>query len=306
MHLSLPFRPRRSVLYVPGSNARAIDKARTLPCDAVVLDLEDSVAPNAKPAARDVVFAALRDNRHVSHGDRGTDDAGFGHRELIVRVNALDTEWGRADLEAVSDANPDAILVPKIRTTQDVLEYDSALSKAPKHTQLWVMIETALAIFRLEEIAATARATRLTCFVMGTNDLAKELRMTLRAERAPLAAMLGLTVAAARAHQLTALDGVYNAFDDDVGFKAQCQQGLEFGFDGKTLIHPRQVQPCNAVFSPDATTVEWATRVKVAFDEPGNAHKGVLSIDGKMVERLHLADAERVLALDAAIRATDA
>ena len=284
-------RPRRSVLYVPASNARAIEKSRKVACDAVILDLEDSVAPDAKAAARDTALAALR-------------DGGFGHREVIVRVNALDTEWGSADLNAVSQSTADAVLVPKIRTARDVLEYDSALSGAPASMQLWVMIERALTLFRLEDIAGAVRVSRLTCFVMGTNDLAKELRMQIDARRAPLTAMLGLTVAAARAHRLSVLDGVYNAFDDEIGFEAQCRQGLEYGFDGKTLIHPRQIDICNSVFSPDAATVAWASRVKEAFGKTENARKGVLSLDGVMVERLHLAEAERVLALDASIRAT--
>ena len=284
-------RPRRSVLYVPASNARAIEKSRKVACDAVILDLEDAVAPDSKPASRVTALAALR-------------DGGFGHREVIVRVNALDTEWGHDDLSAVSQSTAAAVLVPKIRTGRDVLEYESALSGAPASMQLWAMIETALAVFRLEEIAGAARVSRLRCFVMGTNDLAKELRMQLDARRAPLTAILGLTVAAARAHTLSVLDGVYNKFDDETGFEAQCRQGLEYGFDGKTLIHPRQVDICNSVFAPDATTVAWATRVKEAFGKPENAQKGVLSLEGVMVERLHLGEAERVLALDAAIRAT--
>jgi citrate lyase subunit beta/citryl-CoA lyase len=286
-------RPRRSALYVPASNARAIEKARTIACDAVILDLEDAVAPDLKLAARETALAAVR-------------DGGFGHREVIVRVNALDTEWGFDDLGAVSQSTADAVLVPKIRTGRDVLEYDSALSAAPASMQLWAMIETALVIFRLEDIAGAARVSRLSCFVMGTNDLAQQLRMQLDSRRAPLAAMLGLTVAAARAHALSVLDGVYNAFDDDAGFEAQCRQGLEYGFDGKTLIHPRQIEICNSVFTPDAATVAWAERVKAAFGQPENAREGVLSLDGVMVERLHLAEAERVLATDAAIRATRA
>src|ERR1700730_2164646 len=284
-------RPRRSVLYVPASNARAVEKAREIACDAVILDLEDAVAPDSKPAAREAALAALR-------------DGGFGHREVIVRVNALDTEWGPDDLSAVSQSTAAAVLVPKIRTGRDVLEYESALSGAPASMQLWAMIETALAVFRLEEIAGAARVSRLRCFVMGTNDLAKELRMQLDVRRPPLTAMLRLAVAAARAHGLSVLDGVYNAFDDETGFEAQCRQGLEYGFDGKTLIHPRQIETCNSVFAPDAATVAWAESVKAAFGQPENAQKGVLSLDGVMVERLHLVEAERVLAMDAAIRAT--
>jgi citrate lyase subunit beta/citryl-CoA lyase len=267
-----------------------MEKARKIPCDAVILDLEDAVAPELKPAARETALTALR-------------NGGFGHREVIVRVNPLDTEWGPGDLSALSQSTADAILVPKIRTGRDVLEYDSALSGAPESTQLWAMIETALSVLRLEEIAGAARASRLTCLVMGTNDLAKELRMQLDTRRAPLAALLGLSVAAARAHDLSILDGVYNTFDDETGLEAQCRQGLEYGFDGKTLIHPRQIDICNSVFAPDGPTVSWAERVKVAFGKPENAQKGVLSLDGVMVERLHLTEAERILALDAAIRA---
>jgi citrate lyase subunit beta/citryl-CoA lyase len=278
-------------LYVPASNVRAIEKARQLPCDAVILDLEDAVAPESKPAARDRALAALR-------------EGGFGRRELIVRVNALDTEWGPDDLVAASHSEADAILVPKIRTGRDVREYERALSSAPASTQLWAMIETALAALRLEEIAAAARDSRLTCFVMGTNDLAKELRMQLDPQRAPLAAILSLSIAAARAHGLGILDGVYNAFDDEAGFEVQCRQGLQYGFDGKTLIHPRQIEVCNSVFTPSAATLSWALRVKAAFEQPENALKGAVSLDGVMIERLHLTQAERILALEQAIQAT--
>jgi citrate lyase subunit beta/citryl-CoA lyase len=281
-------RPRRSVLYVPASNARAIDKARSLPCDAVILDLEDAVAPEMKSAARETALAAAR-------------AGGFGHRELVIRVNALDTEWGPADLAAVSRCPCAAILAPKIRTAEDVRGYDAALDAAPRTLRLWTMIETALSLFRLEEIAASARNTRLDCFVMGTNDLAKELRMTLDVQRTPLTAVLGLAVAAARCHSLAILDGVFNNFEDASGFEWQCRQGLEFGFDGKTLIHPRQIEICNAVFTPSAAAVAWARRVKAEFARPENTTKGVLRIDGAMVERLHLTQAEHVLAQVAAI-----
>ena len=284
-------RPRRSVLYVPASNARAIEKARSLACDAVVFDLEDAVAQDMKIAARTTVLTTLR-------------EGGFDHRELVVRVNGLDTEWGTADLAAMCQSNADAILVPKIRTREDLLAYDQALKAAPATLQLWAMIETALCVFRLEEIAAAAHQSRLACFVMGTNDLAKELHMQLDHRRTPFAALLTLTVAAARAHGVALLDGVYNAFDDQIGFEAQCRQGLEYGFDGKTLIHPKQIELCNAVFSPSPVTVEWAQKVKTAFENPENAAKGAISIDGAMVERLHLAEAERILALDTAIQAT--
>ncbi len=283
-------RPRRSVLYVPASNLRAIEKARSLPCDAIVLDLEDSVAPDMKNAARATALSVLH-------------EGGFGSRELIVRVNGLDTEWGAADLSAMSRSNADAILVPKIRSRQDLLAYDHALQDARTSLQLWAMIETAIGVFRLEEIASAAHESRLTCFVMGTNDLAKELRMQLDHRRTPFTALLALTVAAARAHDVELLDGVYNAFDDLVGFEAQCRQGLEYGFDGKTLIHPRQIDICNSVFSPSAASIVWAEKVRTAFAAPENLNKGAINVDGAMIERLHLTQAERILALDAAIQA---
>lgn len=283
-------RPRRSVLYVPASNTRAIEKARSLPCDAVVFDLEDAVAPDMKIAARAIALSAIQ-------------EGGFGDRELIVRVNGLDTQWGADDLAALSLSNANAVLVPKIRTRQDLLAYDRALRDAPALLQLWAMIETALCVFRLEEIASAAHESRLTCFVMGTNDLAKELHMQLDHRRVPFAALLSLTVAAARAHGVGLLDGVYNAFDDQVGFEAQCRQGLEYGFDGKTLIHPRQIEICNSVFSPSHASITWARKVKTAFATPENFNKGAIGVDGAMVERLHLAQAERILALDAAIHA---
>ena len=282
------FRPRRSILYVPASNTRAIDKARSLPCDAVILDLEDAVAPEMKSAARDTAVATLR-------------VGGVGHREVIVRVNALDTEWGQADMAAVSQSTVNAVLVPKVRTAGDVRAYNAALTGAAHAVRLWTMIETALSIFRLEEIAAATCDTRLACLVMGTNDLAKELHMTLDAQRAPLSALLGLSVAAARCHGLTVLDGVFNDYDDAAGFAAQCRQGMEFGFDGKTLIHPRQIETCNAMFAPSPAAVSWAERVMAEFAKPENAQKGAIRLDGAMVERLHLAQAERILALAAAL-----
>ena len=281
-------RPRRSVLYVPASNARAIDKARKLPCDAIVLDLEDSVAPASKVSARESVLEILR-------------EGGFGHREIIVRVNALDSEWGTADIAAIGQTNASAVVIPKVRTRADVLAYDKALSHAPPSMQLWSMIETAISIFKLEEIASCARNTRLACFIVGPNDLAKEMRMQMDHRREPLAPMLSLIVAAARAYDLNVLDGVYNAFDDTAGFEAQCRQGLEYGFDGKTLIHPRQIDICNAVFSPSPASIAWAQKVTAAFALPENASKGAINVDGAMVERLHLTQAERVLALDASI-----
>jgi citrate lyase subunit beta / citryl-CoA lyase len=283
-------RPRRSVLYVPAVNARAIDKARSLTCDAVVLDLEDAVAPAMKASARASALSVIQ-------------AGGFGQRELIVRVNGLDTEWGADDLALFSRSNAHAVLVPKIRTREEVLAYNRALNGAAESLQLWAMIETALSMFRLEDIASAAHESRLSCFVLGTNDLAKELHMQLDHERVPLIPFLSLTVAAARAHGVAVLDGVYNAFDDASGFEAQCRQGLAYGFDGKTLIHPRQIEMCNTVFSPSPDDVRRAQQIQAEFALPENLHKGAVSVSGQMVERLHLVQAEQLLALDALIRA---
>jgi citrate lyase subunit beta/citryl-CoA lyase len=212
-------------------------------------------------------------------------------------------QWVADDLAAMSGTNADAVLVPKIRTRQDLLAYDNALKGAHRALQLWTMIETALSLFHLEDIASAARTSRLTCFVMGTNDLAKELHMQLDHQRTPFTSLLALTVAAARAHGVALLDGVYNAFDDSAGFEAQCRQGVEYGFDGKTLIHPKQIDICNAAFSPSAAAISWAQQVKAEFALPENRDKGAVKVAGSMVERLHLAQAEQLLALDAAIKA---
>ena len=281
-------RPRRSVLYLPGSNARALDKARTLPCDAVVLDLEDSVAPEAKEAARDQVTAALT-------------VGGFGRREVVVRVNALSTPWGEADLEALVRVAPDAVLVPKVADAGDLARYDQRLADAPAPTRLWTMVETCRCLFHLDAIAGLAADTRLAAFVVGGNDLAKEMRAEVGADRAPLQAALSLSVAAARAHGLAVLDAVFNALDDADGLEAECRQGRAFGFDGKTLIHPGQIDAANRVFSPSADQLAWAQGVVDAFADPANAGRGVLRVNGQMAELLHLAQAQRVLAVMQAI-----
>lgn len=277
-------RPRRSVLYLPGSNARALDKARTLPCDAVVLDLEDSVAPDAKDDARNRVVAALA-------------AGGFGRREVVVRVNALATPWGEADLEALVRVAPDAVLVPKITDAGDLARYDQRLSDAPAPTRLWAMVETCRCLFHLDAIASLASGTRLAALVVGGNDLAKEMQAEPGVDRAPLQAALSLTVAAARAHGLAALDAVFNPLEDGAGLEAECRQGRAFGFDGKTLIHPSQIEAANRVFSPSPTQLAWARGVVDAFADPANAGRGVLRVQGQMAERLHLAQAERLLAV---------
>lgn len=282
------FRPRRSALYLPASNAKVLAKARTLAVDVVILDLEDAVAPELKVEARAAAVAAVR-------------EGGFGHRELVVRANGLSTPWGRDDLAAIADAGPDAVLVPKVNDPADIRAYDALLASAPPAMQLWAMIETCACVPRLDAIAACAADTRLAAFVMGTNDLAKEMRAQLRPGRAPFLPILTLTVAAARAHGVAVLDGVCNEFRDLALFRAEVEQGLEWGFDGKTLIHPDQIAPCNEVFTPGAGEVEWASAVVAAFDLPENAGKGAIRVEGKMVELLHLEQAKRVLAVAAAV-----
>jgi citrate lyase subunit beta/citryl-CoA lyase len=295
MTLPIAARPRRSVLYMPGANAKALDKARSLPADALILDLEDAVAPEAKDEARAQVVAAVR-------------AGGYGAREVVIRVNGLSTPWGGADLEAAVGAGPDAILVPKVSTAADVEAADEALSAlgAPATLGLWVMIETPAAIFNLAAIAATAASTRLRAFVMGTNDLAKETRARITPDRAPFHWALSAAVTAARAHDLAAIDGVFNDIADADGFANVCAQGLDFGFDGKTLIHPSQIGPCNAVFAPSAGEVAHARAVIAAFADPENAGKGVLKVDGRMTELLHRDMALRTVAIADAIAAMGA
>ena len=278
-------RRRRSVLFVPASNARALDKARGLDCDAVIVDLEDSVAPEAKDAARASMAAAVR--------------AGFGEREVIVRCNSLDTAWGAADIEAAASAGADGVLAPKIRTAADVIAVDSRFAPARPGALVWAMIETAAAVMALGEIAAAAGATRLGGLVLGPNDLSTELRSRLEPGRRPLQPILIQLVAAARANGLAVLDGAFNDLDDLAGFEAECRQGVEFGFDGKTLVHPGQIEPCNRLFSPSAAEIAWAQAVVAAFAAPEAQDKGAIRLQGRMVERLHLNDAQRVLALAA-------
>jgi len=288
--MSAADRPRRSALYMPASNAKAIEKARSLPCDVVILDLEDAVAPEAKQVAREQAVEAVK-------------AGGFGRREVVIRCNGLGTPWGADDLAAAAAAGPDAILVPKVNDAADVARYDAAVAAAPEATRLWAMIETCLSVFRLDEIAAASKTSRLSGWVMGTNDLAKEMRARQTPDRAPFHAALGLSVAAARAYGLVILDGVYNGIDDDAGFEAICEQGVDFGFDGKTLIHPKQVDICNRVFSPTEAEVAWARAVIEAFDLPENAGKGAIRVEGKMAELLHRAQAVRLVAVADAIAA---
>jgi citrate lyase subunit beta/citryl-CoA lyase len=283
-------RPRRSCLYMPGANAKALEKAKTLPADVLLLDLEDSVAPEAKADARAQVAAAVK-------------AGGYGKREVIIRCNALATPWGRDDIAAAGPAGPDGLLAPKVESAEEVRTLDAAMTEAgfPVHAALWIMIETPRAILNLAEIAAAAKGTRLSVFVMGLNDLAKETRARAVANRAAFFAPLSLAVTAARAEGLTAIDGVYNDIADQAGFEAECRQGLEFGFDGKTLIHPSQIEACNAVFAPTPEEVARARAVIDAFALPENAGKGVIKVDGKMTELLHLEEAKRVVGVAEAI-----
>ena len=284
-------RPRRSVLYMPGSNARALEKARSLPADALILDLEDAVAPDAKDLARSQVCDAVKAK-------------GFGKREVIVRVNGLSTPWGEHDLKAAADAQPDAILVPKIESARELNTIEAMLGGADAAIAVWAMIETPRAILNLAAIAAAGG--RLACFVMGTNDLIKEVRGVHTQDRMNLAAALGLSVLAARANGIAAIDGVYNDIQNADGFKATCTQARAFGFDGKTLIHPSQIEPCNAAFAPSAEEVAAARQLIAAFELPENKGKGAIKVDGRMVELLHAEIARGTVAMADAIAALEA
>lgn len=278
-------RPRRSALFMPADNAKAVAKAGTLGCDVVILDLEDAVAPEAKGDARAAAVAAIR-------------EGGFGRRELVVRTNAMTSEWATDDFAALAEARPDAILVPKV----DDAATAAACVAAAKGVPVWAMIETPGAMLRLDAIAGTPG---LEALVIGTNDLAKDTGMRPGADRLPFLGFLANTVAAARAHGLIVFDGVYNAIDDADGLARECEQGTRLGFDGKSLIHPSQIDICNAAFSPSAQEIAWAEGIVAAFAAPDTAGKGVIRANGKMVERLHLAQAERLLAIRDAIAASE-
>jgi len=290
--MTIPIRPRRSVLYMPGSNARAIDKARTLPVDGVILDLEDAVAPDAKAEARTQVTDAVK-------------AGGFGAREVFIRINGLDTRWSVEDLQAAVAAAPDAVLVPKISQVDQLEMIGQRLldMKADRKIRVWAMIETPLALFNVMALAAEAHdsETRLAGFVMGTNDLAKETRARLVPGRAPMLPWLANCVAAARAHGIDILDGVYNDLSNPEGLRQECEQARDFGFDGKTLIHPNQIGPCNMAFSPSADELAQAKKMIAVFDLPENKDKGVVQIDGRMVERMHAEMARRTVAIAEAI-----
>jgi citrate lyase subunit beta/citryl-CoA lyase len=285
------FRPRRSCLYMPGNNERALEKAKTLPADVLILDLEDAVAPDVKAEARDAVGAVVAQRA-------------FGSREVIIRINGLDTEWGRADLDMAVAASPDGILVPKVTSGTDIRNIEEALTSAgaAPGLGLWVMIEMPLAILNIQEITAASAGTRLTGVVMGTNDLAKEFNAVPTPDRAAFQVPLALTLAAARAYGLVAIDGVYNDIKDETGLRAECEHGRTLGFDGKSLIHPAQVEAANQVYSPDPDAVDQARAIIAAFALAENRGKGVIKVDGRMVEILHLQQAQRLVAIDDAIQ----
>ena len=286
--MSKTVRPRRSVLYMPGANTRALEKARTLPADVLIFDLEDAVAPEAKDTARaNVVLAA--------------ESKAYGKREIAIRCNGLGTPWAEADIEAIAGSGADAILVPKVESASQVTHVVSLLDTAgaPPEMAVWAMMETPKGILRAEEVAGAH--PRLGLFVMGTNDLVKDMRARHTPMRLPMVTALGIGMLAARAHDLTILDGVYNDIKDVEGFRAVCQQGLELGFDGKTLIHPSQVEPCNEVFAPSPAELEMAGRIVEAFRKAQAEGKGVVTVDGRMIENLHVEQAERALAMAAAI-----
>jgi citrate lyase subunit beta / citryl-CoA lyase len=286
-------RPRRSVLYMPGSNERALEKAKTIPADALIFDLEDAVAPDAKPLARDQVSAAVK-------------NGGYGGREIVIRVNALETPWGTEDILAACEAEPDAILVPKVVHPGDVISVAKILQgvHAPEEIRLWAMMETPMAILNARTIAATAvyEENRLCCLVMGTNDLIKESRARALHDRFAVVPWLAMTLVAARAYRLDIIDGVYNEFRDEMGLREECERGRTLGMDGKTLIHPSQVGPCNQIFSPTEEEVEWSRQIIEAFRRPENKQKGVIVVEGRMVERLHLGMAERTVSIAEQIR----
>lgn len=288
--MAAALRPRRSVLYMPGSNPRALEKAKTLPADGYIFDLEDAVAPDSKDLARQQVCAA------VTAG-------GYGPRELVIRVNGLDTPWAQADILAASKAGPDAILLPKVESPDQVqaLAKMMADAGAPDKTEIWVMMETPRAMFRTLEIAGAH--PKLSCFVMGTSDLVKDLHAHHTPLRTPVITSLSLCLLAARAEGLAILDGVYADLKDETGFAQSCRQGVELGFDGKTLVHPNQVAPANRSFAPDDEEVDFSRRIITAYAEAEAQGKGIVVVDNKMIEALHVENAKRLVGLADAIAA---
>jgi citrate lyase subunit beta/citryl-CoA lyase len=282
-------RPRRSVLYMPSSNEKALEKAKTIPADALIFDLEDAVAPDAKPTARANAVAAAQ-------------SGAYGHREVTIRCNGLDTQWGADDIAAAAKSGAAAVVIPKIADTKQLDDVSKHLtaSGAPESMKIWAMVETPTAIFNARAIAAHPCVAVL---IMGTNDLAKELRATQVRGRSPLVPHLATALLAAREADKIILDGVFNDVKDLDAFRAECEQGMHMGFDGKTLIHPGQVDICNEVWAPTASDVDYARRVIAAFDEAQAEGRGVITVDGRMIENLHVDNARRVLSVQAAIDA---
>jgi citrate lyase subunit beta / citryl-CoA lyase len=286
-------RPRRSALYMPGANMRALDKARTLAADALIFDLEDAVAPDAKTGAREQVAAAVR-------------QGGYGKRELLIRVNGPATAWGRADLEAVAALPVDGVVLPKVESAAAVHEAAALLlgAGAPARLALWCMIETPLGALRADAIAGAS--PRLAGLVMGTSDLAKDLHAAHTPDRQPLITALGLALLAARAYGLAILDGVQLDLADDAGFEVACRQGRALGFDGKTLIHPKTIAAANRIFAPTEEEVAWARRITAAHEAAVAAGKGIVLVDGQLIETLHVESAQRLVALAEQIAALEA
>ena len=288
----MTIRPRRSALYMPGSNVRALEKARSLPADALIFDLEDAVAPDQKEAARAQVAAAVH-------------KGGYGHREIVVRVNSLAGPWGRDDILAMAAARPDAVLIPKVSSPGDIMRASKDLrdAGAPETLRIWAMMETPGAILNADSIVRTAvdPTSRLAVLVMGTTDLAKDTRARLTKGRQSMLTWLSICVAAARTYGVDILDGVFGDLADETGLRAECEQGRDFGMDGKTLIHPGQIGTANAVFAPDAGEIAWAHRVIAAFEEPEAQGRGVITLDGRMIERLHTEMAQRTIAIAEAL-----
>lgn len=285
--MNQPIRPRRSVLYMPGTNTRALEKAKNLPADSLILDLEDAVAPDAKVAARANILAAL--------------DSGFGYREAVIRINGLNTNWGQDDLAFFANSKANAIVLPKVESATQVLEVASLLQKMhnANNMRIWAMIETPLAIFKLPEIASSHPL--LEALVLGTSDLVKDLHARHTPNRIETQTALSLSVLAARAYGLCVLDGVHLSLDDEAGLKQSCLQGRDMGFDGKTLIHPNQIAIANAIFGPSAEEVLEAQKRITAYDAAIQSGAGITVLDGKLIEELHIQDAKRILALAKAI-----
>lgn len=283
------YRPRRSVLYMPAANERALEKAKDIQADALIFDLEDAVAPDSKEVAREQACAAAASSE-------------YGNRELTIRCNGLDTPWGKDDVLAAAAAGPAAVVIPKVDGSSYLDEISELLNQggAPSSTQIWAMVETPIGILHVEEIA---RHERMSVMVMGTNDMAKELRASITADRRALLPYLAMCLLSARAAGVAILDGVYNDIKDESGFKDVCVQGAEMGFDGKTLIHPNQVAPTNEIFSPSLDELDFHRRIIEEFEAAEKDGRGVLTVDGKMIENLHVDEARRALAVADAIAA---